>query len=103
MPQAAPPGLVGQRVQNLPVNEDAQLAITLDQSDLLAQVNLEAQFLPAHITGTLHSEEFSFIALALNGSVRAVTRPWSFAVRGKNGRWSALLDPQFFSAGRKHA
>ena len=99
VPQAAPPGLVGQRVQDLPVNEDAQLAITLDQSDLLAQVNLEAQFLPAHITGTLHSEEFSFIALALNGSVRTVTRPWSFAVKGKNGRWSALLDPQFFQPG----
>ena len=99
VPQTAPSGLVGQRVQDLPVNEDAQLAIALDQSDLLAQVNLEAQFLPAHITGTLHSEEFSFIALALNGSVRAVTRPWSFAVRGKNGQWSALLDPQFFQPG----
>ena len=99
VPQAAPPGLVGQRVQDLPVNEDTQLAITFDQSDLLAQVNPEAQFLPAHITGTLHSEEFSFIALALNGSVRTVTRPWSFAVSGKSGRWSALLDPQFFQPG----
>ena len=99
LPQAAPPSLVGQRVQDLPVNENAQLAITLDQSDLLAQVNLEAPFLPAHITGTLHSEEFSFIALALNGSVRAVTRPWSFAVSGRNGQWSALLDPQFFQPG----
>ena len=99
VPQTAPSGLVGQRVQDLPVNEDAQLAITLDQTDLLAQVNLQAQFLPTHITGTLHSEEFSFIALALNGSVRAVTRPWSFAVRGKNGRWSALLNPQLFQPG----
>ena len=99
VPQAAPSGLVGQRVQDLPVNEDAQFAITLDQSDLLAQVNPKAPFLPAHVTGTLHSEEFRFIALALNGNVRAVTRPWSFAVSGKNGRWSALLDPQFFQPG----
>ena len=99
VPHAAPPDIVGQRVQDLPVNEDDQLAITIDQSDLLAQVNLEAQFLPAHITGTLHSEEFSFIALALNGTIRAITQPWSFAVKGTNGRWSALLDPQFFQTG----
>ena len=99
IPQAAPLGLVGQRVQDLPVNEDVQLAITIDQSARLAQVDPGAQFLPAHITGTLHSEEFSFIALALNGSVRTVTRPWSFAVKGKNGQWSALLDLQFFQPG----
>ena len=76
------------------------LAITIDQSARLAQVDLEAQFLPAHITGTLHSEEFIFIALALNGTVRAITRPWPFAVKGRYGRWSALLDPQFFQPGK---
>ena len=99
VPHTAPSGLVGQRVQDLSVNEDAQLAITLDQADLLAQVNLEAPFLPTYITGTLHSEAFRLIALALNGRVRAVTRPWSFAVGGKNGRWAALLDPQFLQSG----
>ena len=46
------------------------LAITIDQSARLAQVDPEAQFLPAHITGTLHSEKFRLIALALNGTVR---------------------------------
>ena len=99
LPKAAPPGLMGQRIQDLPLSEDAQLAITIDQSARLAQVNLEAQFLPTHITGALHSEEFRFIVLALNGTVRAVTQPWSFAVKGKYGRWSALLDPQFFQPG----
>ena len=58
------------------------------------------RFSPAHITGTLHSEEFRFIALALNGTVRAITQPWSFAVKGKYGRWSALLDPQLFRSGK---
>ena len=52
------------------------------------------------MTGTLHSEEFGLIALALNGTVRTITQPWSFAVKGKNGRWSALLDPQFFQPGK---
>ncbi len=99
LPKAAPPGLVGQPVRDLPLSEDAQLAITIDQSARFAQVDPTASFLPAHITGTLHAEEFRFIALALNGSVRAVTQPWSFAVKGKNGRWSALLDPQFFQPG----
>ena len=99
VPKTAPPGLMGRRIQDLPMSEDTQLAITIDQSDRLAQVNLEAQFLPTHITGALHSEEFRFIALALNGTVRAVTQPWSFAVKGKYGRWSALLDPQFFQPG----
>ena len=100
VPKTAPPGLVGRRVQDLPMSEDAQLAITINQSARLAQVNPEAHFLPAHMTGTLHSEEFRLIALALNGIVRAITQPWSFAVKGKNGRWSALLDPQFFQPGK---
>ena len=100
LPKAAPPGLVGQRTQDLPISEDAHLAITIDQSARLAQVDPDAPFLPSHITGTLHSEEFRFIALALNGTVRAITRPWSFTVKGKYGRWSALLDPQFFRSGK---
>ena len=99
VPKAAPPGLVGQRIQDVPMSEDARLAITIDQSARLAQVDPEALFLPAHITGTLHSEKFRLIALGLNGTVRAVTQPWSFAVKGKNGKWSALINPQFFSAG----
>ncbi len=100
LPKAAPPGLVGQRIQDLPMSEDARLAITIDQSTRLAQVDPDAPFLPTHITGTLHSEEFRFIALALNGTVRAITRPWSFTVKGKYGRWSALLDPQLLQPGK---
>ena len=100
VPKTAPPGLVGQRIQDVPMSEDARLAITIDQSARLAQVDPEAQFLPAHITGTLHSEKFRLIALALNGTVRAVTQPWSFAVKGKNGKWSALIDPQFLQPGK---
>ena len=100
MPHASPPALVGQRIQDIPMDEDAQFAITVDQLKHFAQIDTEAPFLPAHITGTLHSEEFRFIALALNGTVRAVTQPWSFAVKGKYGRWSALLDPQLFRSGK---
>ena len=99
LPDTAPPGLVGQRIQDLPMSEDARLAITIDQSARLARVDTDAPFLPTHITGTLHAKESGFIALALNGTVRAVTQPWSFPVKGKNGRWSALLDPQFLQPG----
>ena len=31
--------------------------------------------------------------------VRAVTQPWSFAAKGKNGKWSAI-DPQFLQPGK---
>ena len=82
------------------MSDDAQFAITIDQLKHFARVDPEAQFLPTHITGTLHSEEFRFVALALNGTVRVVTRPWSFAVKGKYGRWSAILDPQLFRPGQ---
>ncbi len=99
-PPASPLGLVGQRIQAMPVRDDPQFAITIDQLQHFAQINPEAQFLPSHITGTLHSEEFRLIALALNGTVRAVTQPWPFAVKGEYGRWSALLGPQFFRPGR---
>ncbi len=99
VPHASPLGLVGQPIHDMPMSEDAQFAITIDQLKHFTQVDPETQFLPAHITGTLHSEQFRFIALALNGTVRVVTRPWSFAVKGKYGRWSALLDTQFFRPG----
>ena len=100
VPKAAPPGLVGRRIRDVSMSEDARLAITIDQSDSLAQVDPAAPFLPIHITGTLYSEEFRFLALALNGTIRAVTQPWSFVVRGKNGKWSALLDPQLLQSGK---
>ncbi len=100
VPHASLSALVGQRIQDMPMSEDTQFAITIDQLKHFAQVDPKAQFLPAHITGTLHSEEFRFIALALNETVRAVTQPWSFAVKGRDGRWSALLDPQFFRSGK---
>ena len=100
VPHASPPALVGQRIQDMPMSEDAQFAITIDQLKHFAQIDPEAPFLPTHITGTLHSEEFRFIALALNGTVRAITQPWSFTVKGRYGRWSALLDPQFFRSGK---
>ena len=100
VPDASPLALVGQRIQDMPMSENAQFAITIDQLKHFAQVDPKARFLPVHITGTLHSEEFRFIVLALNGTVRAVTQPWSFAVKGKYGRWSAILDPQFFRPGQ---
>ena len=100
VPHASPPALVGQHIRDMPMSEDARFAITIDQLKHFAQIDPEAPFLPTHITGTLHSEEFRFIALALNGTVRAITQPWSFAVKGKHGQWSALLDPQFFRAGK---
>lgn len=100
VPDASLLALVGQRIQDMPMSEDAQFTITIDQLKHFAQINTEAHFLPAHITGTLHSGEFRFIALALNGTVRAVTQPWPFAVKGKYGRWSALLDAQLFRPGK---
>ena len=57
-------------------------------------------FFPPTSPARSTQREFRLIALALNGTVRAVTQPWSFAAKGKNGKWSALIDPQFLQPGK---
>ena len=98
--------LVGQQVSRFQLKEDSAMTITIDRSDLFSRIDLSSDFVPAYITGTIHldgTRQFSpFIALALNGRIRSITRPWDFPVQGRLGAWAALVDESTFRAGRNN-
>ena len=82
----------------------APVQITLDRPDSFTTVDLEADFIPAHITGAvtparLDGQPIS-LAVAVNGTIRAVTRPWSVPVDGRPGSWSAVVPESAFQTGR---
>ena len=63
----------------------------------------QADFIPAHITGGVDGVAADAppptLAIALNGQIAAVTRPYSFPVVGRRGAWEAIIDPQRFVPG----
>lgn len=67
-------------------------------------MNPRANFVPAQITGTFHPNgavsPSSHLAVAINGTIRAVTRGWTFPMEGVLGKWSAIVDQQSFRVGR---
>ena len=96
--------LVGQRVDKIRVRGDTNVRIDIDRPGLFTQVDREAQFVPAHIKGRVYLEGqevlLPHLAIAINGTIRAVTRPWTFPVKGERGHWSAVVDEKAFQTGQ---
>ena len=97
------PELIG-----LPINAAgglgaAPVQITLDWPDAFTDIDLGADFIPAHITGhvtpaRLGGQSVS-LAVAINGTIRATTRPWSVPIQGRQGVWSAVVPEAAFRSG----
>lgn len=96
--------LVGRRVEEIAMEGAANATIDLDRAHLFTQVDLQRNFVPAQITGTVHPNGASAaplnLAIAINGTIRAVTRSWTFPIEGALGKWSAIVDERFFHAGQ---
>ncbi len=99
-----PRSLVGRPLSDFEPREDHTISIKYDSPDLFAAVDLESTFLPAHITGRIRSQGHvktpHALAIAVNGTVQAVTRPWQFPVKGESGSWSAIVPEQAFRPGK---
>ena len=65
------------------MSDDAQFAITIDQLKHFAHDDPEARFLPTQSPAHSTRKNSDSSPWPLNGTVRVVTRPWSFAVKGK--------------------
>ena len=98
--------LVGQQVSRFQVKEDSALAITINRSDLFSRIDLSGDVMPAYITGIIHldgTRQLSpVIALALNGRIQSVSRPWVFPIQGRLGSWAAFVDETAFRAGQNN-
>ncbi len=96
--------LVGQHIDEIDMGGETKAAIELDHAQRFADMNPRANFVPAQITGTLSPNgavsPSSQLAVAINGTIQAVTRSWTFPMDGVLRKWSAIVDPQSFRAGR---
>jgi hypothetical protein len=102
-PYAELPDLMYKNIREIDIRAEASVSVTLYQAGLFAMVEPTSQFIPAHITGQVRDTENVpspiQLAIAVNGSIQAITRPWSFPVKGETGRWSAIVDETVFRSG----
>ena len=95
--------LVGRRVADVVVGGDADVKLGLYQPALFAHVQPNSDFIPAHITGYVRSgwdaEAPLNLAVAINGTIRATTRTYTFPLAGKRKVWSAVVAEDSFHDG----
>lgn len=95
--------LIGRAAGEMLVPEPAGFEVVVDSRPLLRDVNPAADFLPAHLTGAVvglrDGAPAPVLAIALNGVVAAVTRPYAFPVLGRRDVWEAIVDPRRFRPG----
>ena len=96
--------LVGRRLADVAVGGDAEVKLGLYQPELFARVQPNSDFIPAHIAGYVRSgwdtEAPLNLAVAINGTIRATTRTYTFPRAGKRKRWSAVVEEGSFNAGQ---
>ena len=89
--------LIGRPADPLRTARPSDLEVVVDTLSLLRDVDPEAEFLPVHVTGAVpdlpDDARAPMLAVALNGVVAAITRPYSFPVLGRRAAWEAIVDP----------
>ncbi len=95
--------LIGRAASEILSPDPADFEVVVDSLPLLRDVNPAADFVPAHLTGAVvgvgESAPTPVLAIALNGVVAAVTRPYPFPVLGRRDAWEAIVDPRRFRPG----
>ncbi len=95
--------LVGEPAAAYASGQPAPFDATLDAVSLLNDVRPDSDFVPAQLTGAVIPPELPAstapLAIALNGTVAAVTQPYAFSVSGRIGMWEALVAPRWLAAG----
>ena len=95
--------LVGARIADLRPERHADFDAIVNSTFLLRDIDLDAPFVPAHLTGGIVGGEGNApippLAIAVNGVVAAVTRTYPFRAFGQARPWEALVDPRLFVSG----
>jgi hypothetical protein len=105
LPATTPfPELIGRTVESLDVAQGGDLHATVDDVGRLANVDLRAPVLPAQLTGRVLDEKGraaqAVLAIALNGTIAAMTRTHGFLRGDLSGTWTALVNPERLRTGR---
>ena len=89
--------LVGASVADLRSGRRADVDVVVNDLALLRNLDPDADFVPAHITGGIvprvGGSVMPPLAVALNGVVAAVTRSYPFAAYGHAAPWEVIVDP----------
>lgn len=95
--------LIGRAAMALRGGRPSRFEVVVDALPLMQDVDPQADFIPAHITGAVtglpDGAPPPTLAIALNGQVAAVTRPYAFPVVGRRGAWEAIIDPRWLVPG----
>ncbi|MCY4598985.1 MAG: sulfatase-like hydrolase/transferase [Acidobacteria bacterium] len=94
--------LIGRPAADFPAATAADIAVTVDAPELWGAVDPESDCAPAHATGTAGGPDGApppLLAIALNGVVAAVTRPYPFRAYGSDAAWEAIVDPGLLRPG----
>lgn len=98
------PHLLGKRLEEFASIGETQVQLELDRPDRFAAVDLQSDFVPAYVTGSvsppLRSGQSVSLAVAVNGTIQAVTQPWSVPIQGRHGSWSAVVPEAAFQPGQ---
>ena len=96
--------LIGRAAEPLRAAGPAEFEVVVDALPMMQDVDPQADFVPAHITGAVAGLPDGalppVLAVALNGRVVAVTRPYAFPVVGRRGAWEAIIHPRWLVPGR---
>ena len=103
-PLGPSPHLLGKRLEEFDSIGETNVQIKIDHPDRFTAVDLQADFIPTYITGQIspplrNGRPFS-LAVAVNGTIQAVVRPWSIPIQGRHGSWSAVVPESVFQAGQ---
>ena len=95
--------IVGAPVAAMKSEQPAGFEVAIDTVALLNEVDHDSDFVPAHVTGGIVTRDAGAVvpplAVALNGMVAAVTRPYLFSAYGHAIPWEAVVDPRFIEQG----
>jgi hypothetical protein len=95
--------LIGRHVSEIPMMQEGSLSVAIDHANSFDAIDPGTAFIPSNITGRVYppptAEAPLHLAIAVNGTIQAVTRTWTFLAKGERGRWSAIVDERAFRSG----
>ena len=89
--------LLGKPLDQLPVTHRTGLRVELDRPQLYERIRLDADFIPAAIEGWVSATDAEYVAVGINGTLRAVAP----AFEGSDGRrrFQAIVPETSFRSG----
>jgi hypothetical protein len=96
-------GLVGQNFRSFPPPEVGEIQGQISNPERFLNVSLEAREIPGEIVGMIERQPGArpiWIAIVVNGVIRAVTRPYEHDIRPNEARWAAVVPESSFKSGR---